>query len=272
MLYEKIKQTVKSCTARKVLLNTANFLFITFMAVTLAGTAIAKEVSQNDELQFGLEIYGWGAFIGGETASGSDVNLDLDDILDNLKFTAMGIIGVRKGKWSFTTDILYMDLEGDKDSVIPTNGGNIGVNTDLELRAWIITPAVGYSVVDSDNFSFNIIGGARYLSLDTDIEQNINTPLRPRYAKVSDSASIWDGIIGVRGEYAFNEKWYVPYYLDMGTGDSDFTWQVSAGIGYKFEVCDVVLAYRYLSWDFDDDAALDNMNINGPMLGVKFEF
>jgi hypothetical protein len=274
MFSKKGMKHLAPANVKKLLLNGVAIVFASFMVVALGGTGtvLAEEMAQDDELQFGLEIYGWGASIGGETATGSDVNLDFDDILDNLNFTAMGVVGIRKGKWSFTTDILYMDLEGDKDSVIPISGGTIGVNTDLELRAWVITPAVGYNVVETDNVSLNVIGGARYLSLDADIEQNINTPLRPLYGKVSDSASIWDGIVGVRGKYAFNEQWYVPYYLDIGTGDSDFTWQVSAGLGYKFKVCDVILAYRYLSWDFDDDSALDSMNISGPMLGVKFEF
>ena len=64
----------------------------------------------------------------------------------------------------------------------------------------------------------------------------------------------------------------MPFHLDIGTGDSDFTWQVDAGIGYTFDACDVVLGYRYLSWDFDDNPVLDNLNIKGPYLGVKFIF
>ena len=204
--------------------------------------------------------------------TGSDIEVDLDDILDNLQFTAMGIVGARKGKWSFAADIIYMDLESDKNSTVPTGSGPLGVNTDLELRAWVITPTVGYTLVESDNVVLNIRGGARYLSLDADLEMNVNTPSAPLYAKVSDSGNVWDAIIGVNGEIAFNKRWYAPYYLDIGTGDSDFTWQVAAGIGYKFDICEVILEYRYLSWDFDDSPALDNLNINGPMLGAKFVF
>jgi len=34
---------------------------------------------------------------------------------------------------------------------------------------------------------------------------------------------------------AFGEsrKWFVPYYLDVGTGESDLTWQAMGGIGYS---------------------------------------
>ena len=242
------------------------------VSIVLSSSAFAQDSAQNDEWQFELGIYGWGASIGGETATGSNIEMDLDDILDSLNFTAMGVVAARKGKWSFATDIIYMDLEGNKDSVIPTSGGLVGVNTDVELRSWIIMPTVGYALVESEKASLNIRGGARYLSLSTDIEMNVNTPSRPLYAKVSDSGDVWDAIIGVQGKFAYNERWYSPYYLDIGTGDSKFTWQVAAGIGYKFDVCDVILEYRYLSWEFDDNQVLDNMNISGPLLGVKFEF
>ena len=248
------------------------FISLLFLFTTASGSALAQNPSQDDDWQFGLGIYGWGAFIGGETATGGDVSIDLDDILDNLNFTAMVVAGVRKGKWSFATDLIYLDLEGDKDSVVPTAAGSIGVNTNVELKSWVVTPTVAYAVLESDTASLNIRGGARYLSLDTDIAMNSNISSMPVYASVSDSGSVWDAIIGVNGEIAFGKGWYAPYYLDIGTGESDFTWQVAAGVGYKFDICNVTLDYRYLSWDFDDKSSLDSMNINGPMLGVLFKF
>jgi len=68
------------------------------------------------------------------------------------------------------------------------------------------------------------------------------------------------------------KKWYLPFYGDVGTGDSDLTWQVLAGIGYKFKWFDVVAAYRYLDWDFDDNPAIDDLNFSGPIVGIKFVF
>jgi hypothetical protein len=50
------------------------------------------------------------------------------------------------------------------------------------------------------------------------------------------------------------------------------TWQAMAGIGYKFKWFHVNAVYRYLKWDFDDNAALDKLDISGPALGIKFVF
>ena len=46
---------------------------------------------------------------------------------------------------------------------------------------------------------------------------------------------VWDGIVGVKGRYAFgdNRAWSMPFYLDVGHGQSEVTWQVAAGLGYS---------------------------------------
>jgi hypothetical protein len=41
--------------------------------------------------------------------------------------------------------------------------------------------------------------------------------------------------VGVKGRYTFGDdgKWFVPFYLDVGTGQSQLTWQISSGLGYS---------------------------------------
>jgi hypothetical protein len=34
----------------------------------------------------------------------------------------------------------------------------------------------------------------------------------------------------------------------------------------------VVMGYRYLEWNFDDDEALEDLNLGGPFVGAKFIF
>ena len=43
-------------------------------------------------------------------------------------------------------------------------------------------------------------------------------------------------------------------------------------MGYSFSSIDVVAAYRFLEWDFDDNDVFDDMNVNGPLLGVRFRW
>jgi hypothetical protein len=68
------------------------------------------------------------------------------------------------------------------------------------------------------------------------------------------------------------EKWYLPFYADIGTGQSKLTWQALGGIGYRFKWFDFTVAYRYLSWDFGGGAPLDDLQIYGPYAGFIFHF
>lgn len=64
------------------------------------------------------------------------------------------------------------------------------------------------------------------------------------------------------------------YYADIGAGDSEFTWQVSAGVLYRAsDALDVALVYRHLEWDIDDSArVVDDLEFSGPALGVVFRW
>jgi len=230
---------------------------ILILIVCSAGTVSAEESAVDETWKFDAEIYFWGASIGGNSASGSDIDVAIDDILDNLKFAAMGVAAVRKGKWSLNTDLIYLDME-DSATLAP------GVGANLELFGWVVTPFVGYSLVNTERIRLDILGGARYLNLKAD--------LRVGSARAEDSGGNWDGIIGVRGDVNLTEKWFLPYHFDIGTGESDLTWQAFGGIGYRFKWFDAAVAYRYLSWDFDDNKALDDLYFHGPFAGIRFSF
>ena len=81
------------------------------------------------------------------------------------------------------------------------------------------------------------------------------------------------GIVGIIGRINLAERWAIPYYLDAGTGDTDFTWQAYLGLSYAFESFELLAGYRYLDWDFDDDEpAFSELDLGGPMLGARWHF
>ena len=83
---------------------------------------------------------------------------------------------------------------------------------------------------------------------------------------------MWDGIVGVKGSYALGQRWAIPYYVDIGTGQSDFTWQAKAGVTFNAtKWLNVTLVYRYIDWDVGGDI-IDDINFKGPALGAVFRF
>jgi hypothetical protein len=226
---------------------------------------VVPDVVVSDSWEYSASLNLFFAGISGETADGGDIDLGFSDILDNLDFTFMGTFGAQKGKWGLLADVIYLDISDDVNVPIDPS---VSI-TNVEMKSWIVTPMVTYRVMEEEQLTLDLAAGARYLYMKAGLEFN-------NVATESDSGSVWDAIVGVRGQYKIDEKWYMPFHIDVGTGDTDRTWQAFAGVGYKYESFDLIAGYRYLEWDFDDGdkggAILNDLTVDGPIIGAKFYF
>ena len=195
--------------------------------------------------------------------------MDASTIIDNLNMVFMGTFEARKERWSMIADGIYFDVGNDKNTTVTGRSGiPLNASVDLNISAWVLTGAVGYDLVRNDVGTLAAVGGVRYLNLSTDVTLG----LQGQQAESSSSEGLLDGIVGLRGAINLDEHWYLPYYADIGTGQSDLTWQALAGIGYRFDWGDVRLVYRYLDYQMDDDKLLQDLTVSGPILGVGFKF
>jgi hypothetical protein len=244
----------------------------TALLIIGAGPAAAADGKSPDQWEFGVEVYLWGASIGGTTSTNSGLEVSFGDLLKDLEMGFMGAVGAKKGKWLLLGDVVYLDVEQKESKTYNVANMPVPVSSKVELKGGVITLAGGYAVMQTEAHTLNLLVGARYLDLDTDLSFNVGGIPEER----SGSGDAWDAIIGVKGQADFAEKWYLSYYLDVGTGDTDFTWQGSAAVGYQFKPVDVVVGYRYLAWDFDDGdplaKALSDLEFHGPFAGVKWVF
>lgn len=229
--------------------------------LTVCTPMSAQSQKNPDDWNFALAIYGWYSDINAETTRGQESEIEAQYAIDNFEMAFMGSVEARKKDWSFLIDTFYISTE-DKDPGIPNR------QAELELKNWIITPIVAYRFVNRDNFELSVLGGARYLSLETDLA----VTTRGGIITSSQSEDNWDAIIGLRGSFMFGPSWYIPFHLDIGAGDSDFTWQALAGLGYRFDWGDIEAGYRYIDWEFDDRPGIAEMDYSGPFVGVKFRF
>ena len=69
-----------------------------------------------------------------------------------------------------------------------------------------------------------------------------------------------------------SREWFVPWYLDVGTGQTDLTWQAIGGVGYRFGWGEVIAAWRYTDYKFKSGAPIEKLNFNGPAIGVAFHW
>ncbi len=219
-----------------------------------------------------LAIYGWlptfdGTLhyqIPGEPDEESDFSM-----IDNLDTVFMGAYELRKDKFSFLADVIYLGMSGGE--TIGTDRRS--VSFDQEFKAWLLSFYGGYNIVDTGSTKVDIIAGMRYLSLEIDATIGIDPLLLPsRSFSLSPSLEAYDALIGIKGSIDINENWYIPYIFDIGAGDSDLTWQAQASIGYRFGWGDVLATYRYMHYEKDDTLLVNDFDLYGPKIGVVFHF
>ncbi len=268
------------------------------VAMVAAGpTPASLAQSAADQWRFGITPYFWFLNLEGNLryspiAGGSPhVEISNSDLLDSLDFGVMLSGEARKGRWSIFTDVIYLDLSSLDSRVndIDFNLGGPGNPTSVEndagtsssLEAWLWTLAGSYGVVEERAVTLEVLGGFRYLSLDVNTDWQLTTTVTgpgpgqvfQRTGSVSETQDAWDAIVGVRGRVRIGDSnWTLPYYLDIGTGNSDLTWQGMVGLSYGFNWWEIMINYRYLDYDMDGGGLFEDLTLEGPGIGLTFRF
>ena len=270
---------------------TGKHLLVLAASLLLPALASAQDVvmtTNPDKWQFSVLVYGWVPTIKGSVNfplanTGGSFTVDPNAIFNNLNMAFMGSFGVMYNRWGFSTDVLYMDLghtkSGYKDFTLPNQEpGNLSAFVNLSLKAWIVTSAFQYKVVEQPDFAMNVMAGARYLSVQPSLSwyfnaDLVNNPGITRGGERSLSEHNVDGIVGLKGQWTFgnNHAWALPFYADVGGGDSKLTWQLAGGVAYHFGSWEVGALYRKLNYHFNS-SRLPDLSIAGPMIGGLYRW
>ena len=240
--------------------------------------------------QFQASIYAYFPTISGNTTyppqnGGSSLSLDSDAILDSLESAFMGSFEARRGQWGGLIDVIYMDLGNSKANSQSLTVGGTGLpagtsaNLDYGLKGSVWTLAGTYRAVADRNTTLDVLAGARVLDIQTNLNWQLSGnvgafALPDRAGARETSGQNWDAIIGVKGRFGLAQdgKWFVPYYLDMGTGESSFTWQAMTGVGYSFTWGDISAAWRYTDYRMKSGSPVDSLTLSGPAIAATFRW
>ena len=255
-----------------------------------ASAQASQSAAGTSDWRFRGTIYGYFPSLGGSASVPTDpngvaINVDADKIIDNLKFTLMGTLDVHNGRWGGFTDFMYLNLGHAKDNSRDFTIGNVGIpagtdaHIDWRLKGVVWTLAGQYRLVSDQALTLDGLGGTRWLDLQQDLSWTINGNIGPitpaaRLGSSSSKISNWDAIVGVKGHYALGSdgKWALPFYLDVGTGESELTWQAAAGVTYAFSWGEIIGMWRYLAYEMKPGKTINDLNFNGPMIGVTFRW
>jgi hypothetical protein len=226
--------------------------------------------------------------VGGTTrfgTGGSDATVDVSKLLESLNATFQGSFEARRGQWGGYTDFFYVGFEHSKSATRDLSIGGIPLPadvtaaTDFNLKGTEWTLAGVYRAIPDPASPFDVIAGMRLLdikeTLSWQLSGNIGQfPVQGQARMQEATIHNWDAIVGVKGRFAIAQggKWFVPYYLDLGTGNSKFTWQAMTGIGYSFGTVSVVGSWRYLDYRMKSGRPFETLNFNGPAVAAVFRW
>jgi hypothetical protein len=222
----------------------------------------------------------------------ADVKADASDYFAQLNFAMALAATVRYDRFTLLTDVMYVSADAGASRVEAADILGVGRNpisstvnvsgsTNLKTTLW--TLAGGYTVASGSWGNVDVLAGFRYLGIEATTDYNLAvTLLGPRgnagpsfggAGRLSGRDDIWNGIVGVRGRINIAQSgFFVPYYLDIGAGDSNFTWQTFAGIGYQSGWAGVQLGWRYMSYDQGSNALVQDLTMSGAYVAVNFSF
>jgi hypothetical protein len=260
------------------------------LAAALAAAPAAHAQQSSVDWRFSASIYAYLPSLGGSTnfpasSGGSSVSVDADKLVESLEMTFMGAFEARRGGIGLYTDIIYLSLGDSRNGTrnLTIGGAPLPVGAsaavDYDLKGWLWTLGGAYQFAGSPGSHHDVTAGVRMIDIEQTITWSLlgnvaGVPIGDRNGKRDASLQHWDFVVGLKGRAALDAagRWHLPYYLDLGTGESDFTMQAQAGVSYSFGWGDLFGAWRYVDYDMGSDKAIRTLTFNGPTIGAVFRW
>jgi hypothetical protein len=274
-------------TARPVVRCMTALLTLLPMAPAQAQQGTASTMG---DWRYNFSVYGYFPSLSGSssaptTPGGPTIDISAGDVIDALKFTFMGNFEANNGRFGFFTDLIYLDLgeskQGTRDFTINHLPISASTSADLswDLKGVLWTLAGEYRLPTDTKLTLDLLAGARYFSLKPSLRWSIQGDLGPiasaqRSGFSETRETVWDGILGAKGRYAMGDsgKWALPFYIDVGTGQSRLTWQAALGASYAFSWGELTGMWRYISYDMKSGSPVEDLSFSGPMIGATFRW
>ncbi len=235
--------------------------------------------------QFAVTAYGYLPAISGTayfpvSSVGANFTLNQSDVIDHLKMAFMGAFDAHRGRWGVFTDVLYVDLGQRNTNIHDFTIGGIGIpaattsDVSIDMKSWIVNVVGEYRVLSEGASKLDVVAGMRYFNLQERLEWSFtgslgSLPESARSGKGEISSNNFNAIVGLKGQVQGDGGWRLPYYIDVGTGTSQFTWEGATGLAYQFHWGEVSFLYRYIDFQIHS-SKLVNFTIAGPLVGATF--
>jgi hypothetical protein len=258
-----------------------------------------KAAAQGTPWTFTVTPYLWAPSVDGQLRYGlarqpgdarlADVSIDAANLLGALNFGAMVAAEARRGRFSIVTDLIYLDLSDQRGAARSADFGQglgapvaAGASADARstLQGGLWGLAAGYTVAEGGWGRLDATAGFRLLAADARSDVQLGAAVAgpgpglgvSTSRRIAGSATLFDGVVGLRGEFVLGSGFSLPYAFDIGGGAATLTWQAMGGVAYRWGRANITLGYRALHYEQGGDKLLRDLTLAGPFLAASFRF
>lgn len=292
----------KNLSARKMytLSGYTAALFLTFFTVQTAhaqnGAAeqpARQPIAVEDEPLWRWQVtpYLWAAGLQGKIspfrhASTMDVDKSFSDVMHDFNMGGFVNVWGRLDRFVLSGDLMYMNTTNSQGVgplqafQIPSLGAAIppgsSVNARVNSKQFSATLQGGCRVVDTPQFTLDVLGGIRYWRISTDVSVTAShASIGTRSARHGESFSWIDPVVGARAFLPITQKLSLQAQADVGGFGvgSSHTWSTHATVNYVFsDRLSASAGYKMLHVDYDRGGHIYDSRLKGPVLGFTYRF
>ncbi|MFC3337909.1 hypothetical protein [Paracandidimonas soli] len=214
------------------------------------------------------------------------VDKSFSDVIDDLNVGGFINVWGRRDRFVFSADVMYVNTsdaygKGPLPAFqLPGFGSPIPPGSNLKARIdskqLTATLQGGYRVVDTPAFTLDVLGGARFWHISTDISVTASHPaIGVQTARHNEKFDWIDPLVGVRAFLPVTESLSFQVQADaggFGAGGSR-TWSTLATVNYVFsDRLSASAGYKALDVDYDHGGHVYDIRLRGPVLGLTYRF
>lgn len=229
---------------------------------------------------FAAASYLWASGIEGNVGlfgqEPASVDKSFSDILKDFKFGGMAVAELHNGTWGLFGDVMYTRTESDGSATRTIANLPVTLSAAVETSSFTGTLMGEYRAYSTPAATLDLMGGARIWSIDNDVNLALAAGGSPIAQLSGSDGSTWvDPIIGMKGRFNIDDKWYLDGWGMIGGfgAASKVTWDVMADVGYHWnDRLSFAVGYRALGVDYSNDGFVYDVVQHGPFLGTVVKF
>lgn len=233
----------------------------------------------------------WAASLSGKISPfqrGSTVDVDksFSDVMKHLNIGGFLNIWARHQRFIASGNMMYVDTsdahaKGPLSAFqIPKLGITIppGASIDgkVDSTQFMATLLGGYRVLDTPEFTLDMLGGVRFWHISNSIKVTTSHPSTGRHsASYSEDFGWVDPLVGTRFFFPLSDNWSLQSEADIGGFGvgSSLTWSVLASTTYTFtDTFSASAGYKALKVNYDNHGQVYDTLLSGPVMGVTWRF